>query len=370
MAQLSIQNYIDNFNQRLNPTGKMFNASGADEQGMLSYYAKNQTSLDQAFGDVTSKNGGRYVQAYPNWDGNNTTPPPVNTPGGTANPSAAAPVPTTKPFAAPAPASVAAPGAPGAPVSTTAPTLNAAPTAAVQAQPISPADLANYTGIANNAFDPNTQANTTALEAKLKQTLATGDTNVQNDLSSRGFLRSGEQITRTDMAHTIAEADMALQDAGFKQSQTTAKEAYVQTQAQQDLALRQGNAGIAQTQYSSGMQANAQNNATIAAQNNLVLQTMSQNAGLSQQDFSNMQTELGRIASVASTAATQTLAQQNQAFTQGVSTATLTQNAGGLIQQLVSLPNFTAILGGLQSNPAGKAALVQMLQDMGINVQL
>lgn len=191
--------------------------------------------------------------------------------------------------------------------------------------PITPQDQAGFQSQAASVFDPQKKALSTDLQAKLESTLAAGDKSLQNDLSSRGFLRSGEQITSSALQHTIAESDMALQEATNLSDINTQENSYANTLQANEVASRQQNA---QT----------------------VLQNQATSMGITEQEFTNMQTELATVAQQSSTAFTQqnTVSQQQTA--------------------LLTNPDFATLLTGLGSNPSYQPLILQMLQSMGFNV--
>jgi hypothetical protein len=157
-------------------------------------------------------------------------------------------------------------------------------------------------------YDPQKEALKKSMSAKLKQTLQSGQEQIRQDLSGRGFLRSGEQIQRSDIQRTVAEADMALQEAGYLADIETKQGAYGQ-------------------QLQSEAFAGKQQQAQVELQNQI--QTM----GINQQEFANMQTDLARQAQTS----------QSQS-------------------DLLLNPSFTELL---TNNPA---LAKKLLQNMGFNI--
>lgn len=182
------------------------------------------------------------------------------------------------------------PAAPSAPAAPTGPTL--------PMTGITDASVAQAQAKAADLFAPEKAALGTDLTAKLKESLAASDTQARTDLASRGFLRSGEEISRNDLARTVAESDLALQEAGYMSDIQSRQDAYA---------------------------------------SNLIQQA----AGISQQEFNNMQTELGRQLQVTD-----------------AQTALLTN------------PDFATMMNSIGQNPQYQQIIVKMLQGLGFNVTL
>lgn len=123
------------------------------------------------------------------------------------------------------------PGSSPAAPSTPAP-APAAPATGGIGQPIkaiTSQDIQNAQSQAAQEFAPAKQALTTDLSAKLRQNLAASQNQIQQDLASRGFTRSGEEPTSLQLANITAQSDLALQEAGYLQNIDTEQQNYAQT---------------------------------------------------------------------------------------------------------------------------------------------
>ncbi len=189
--------------------------------------------------------------------------------------------------------------------------------AAASAAPITTQDQAGFHASAESLFAPEKAAFNTNLMTKLKQTLSSGDESLRNSLGASGQgVPGGNYGSRASIAQTLAESDAALAEAGYLSDVGTRENTYEQTLRSDEVARREQNAQTA-------------------------LQDQATSLGITQQEFTNMQTELTREAAVT-----------------GSQTALLTN------------PDFATLLTGIGSQPQYQPLLVQMLQGMGFNVTL
>jgi len=123
-----------------------------------------------------------------------------------------------------------------------------------QISPVNNATVAADYATANQQIaQPEEAALQSDLQAQLKQTLAAGNAQLSNQLSGSGFLRSGQQVTGDALAQTVAEGNLALQQAGYMNQIQTDTNTYAQTLVQNQV----NNLGLNSSQVAQAMQ-NAQ----------------------------------------------------------------------------------------------------------------